>query len=80
MSLDQHSDRRAGKTLTRSLWQVFWVAVIGLGGTAFGLGANLVLALDEGRGWWKVGIAVLSYLCLCFVVWALLQRVARQRR
>jgi hypothetical protein len=79
MSLDQSPDRPPGKSLAREHRQIFWVAVIGLGGSAFGLGSNLVVALDDGHGWWKVGLAAFSYLCLCFALWALLQRLARQR-
>jgi hypothetical protein len=70
------SDRNPDKPLTRQHWGIFWLAVIGLGGTAFAQGSNLGIALDEGHGWWKVGIGAFVYLCLCFALWGLLRRLA----
>jgi uncharacterized membrane protein YqjE len=58
----------------KQLWQIFLLAVVGIGGTAFGLGTQLCLAIDSGNGWWKVGTAVFAFLCLIFVLWTLLRQ------
>ena len=49
-------------------------AAFGIAGTAFGLGMQLAVTIISGYGWWKVGMAAFSVLCLAFLLW----RVVRQ--
>jgi hypothetical protein len=44
-------------------------AAFGIGGAAFGLGVQFALSIVSGDGWWKVGMAAFSILCLTFVLW-----------
>ncbi len=55
-------------------WQIFWLAAIGIGGTAFAFGIQLCLAIISGYGWWKAGMAGFSFLCVMFVLWKQLRQ------
>jgi hypothetical protein len=58
----------------KRLWQIFWLAAVGIGGTAFALGIQLCLSIISGYGWPKVGLATFAFLCLLFVLWKLLRQ------
>lgn len=53
--------------------QIFWLAIVGVGGTAFAMGIQLCLAIINGYGWWKVSMAAFAFLCLTFVLWKVLR-------
>jgi bacteriorhodopsin len=55
-------------------WQIFWLAAVGVGGTAFALGIQLCLSIISGYGWWKVGMAAFVFLCLLYVLWRSLRQ------
>jgi hypothetical protein len=45
-----------------------YAAVFGIAGLTFGLGMQLAITIVSGDGWWKIGVAVFSILCLAFVL------------
>jgi hypothetical protein len=54
--------------------QIYGTA-FGVSGTSFALGIQLCLSFLSGYGWWKVGMAAFSVLCLTFVLWRTVRQV-----
>jgi hypothetical protein len=54
--------------------QQIYGAAFGIAGTSFGLGMQLALTIVSGYGWWKVGMAAFSILCLTFVLSVIVRR------